>query len=431
MAKHKRLNKKETCQLKSFLYFLSRLPFEFYFVILAIIVILVLGLIFLIPPQKTEILNQTNETIIPKPIEPMYEISTQLAQENIIIKINRTQGNIDEDIRAILTSKYRSKEIGNLTTINTSFVTLILPLPEKIGEREENYTLRLEVVSSNISERIGKKIYEEGLTLSPIVLELNSSWKIGDVVIIPQKVEYTLIFKSWKAREGYKLVIIEFKGINKGVRKSGVTIKGGELKTKKGYYYEPKSWSWMSFDLLPEEEGTNYLVYEILKNDEAVDVYLSTHSWSVYESDRILKLPSSIPNSPTLLCKGNARCYIANVTYIVDGDTLEVKYENKWNWVMTERIRLALVDAPEKGEPGYEEAKEFVSFLCPIGSEVVVDQDDLQLYDKYGRMLAVVYCKGKYNLNAALLYSGLAKLVRYYCDKSEFGKEEWAVKFGC
>jgi endonuclease YncB( thermonuclease family) len=413
------MNKKET-----------RLPSEFYFVILAIIVIIVVGLIFLIPPQKTEILNQTNETIIHKPIEPMYEISTQLSKENIIIKINRTQGNIDEDIRAILISKYGSRDIGDLITINTSFVTLILPLPEKIGEREEYYTIRLEVVGSNISERIGKKIYEESLKLSPIALELNSSWRLGDVVIIPQKVEYTLIFKSWKARDGYKLVIIEFKGINKGVRKSYVTIEGGELKTKKGYYYKPER-SWISFDLLPEEEDTNYLVYQVLKNDEAVDVYLSTSSWSVYKSDRILKLPSNIPNSPTLLCKGNARCYIGNVTYIVDGDTLEVKYENEWNWVTTEKVRLALVDTPEKGEPGYEEAKEFVSFLCPVGTEVVIDQDDLQRYDKYGRMLAVVYCKGKYNLNAELLYSGLAKLVKYYCDKSEFGKEEWAVKFGC
>ena len=43
-------------------------------------------------------------------------------------------------------------------------------------------------------------------------------------------------------------------------------------------------------------------------------------------------------------CKGTAACFSDTVTYIVDGDTLDAG---------STRIRLALVNSPEVGEPGY------------------------------------------------------------------------------
>ena len=43
------------------------------------------------------------------------------------------------------------------------------------------------------------------------------------------------------------------------------------------------------------------------------------------------------------------------VTYVVDGDTLDI------NGI---RIRLALVNTPEEGQPGFDSAKKFVEDLC-------------------------------------------------------------------
>ena len=106
------------------------------------------------------------------------------------------------------------------------------------------------------------------------------------------------------------------------------------------------------------------------------------------------------------------------MNYIVDGDTLDVG---------STRIRLALVNSPEVGEPGYSEAKNFTAQTCPVGSQVLVDEDDGQTGGSYGRMIAVVYCGGV-NLNAALLSSGNAVLVSYYCSVSEFANESWT---GC
>src|SRR2546426_10124042 len=117
-------------------------------------------------------------------------------------------------------------------------------------------------------------------------------------------------------------------------------------------------------------------------------------------------------------CKGTAACFTDTVTYIVDGDTLDIG---------STRIRLALVNSPEVGEPGYTEAKQFTAQTCPVGSQALADEDDGQTGGSYGRMVAVVYC-GVVNLNAALLSSGNAALVTYYCSVSEFATEPWT---GC
>src|SRR2546428_11435206 len=117
-------------------------------------------------------------------------------------------------------------------------------------------------------------------------------------------------------------------------------------------------------------------------------------------------------------CRGPAACFTDSVTYIVDGDTLDVG---------STRIRLALVNSPEVGQPGYTEAKQFTAQTCPVGSSALVDEDDGQTGGSYGRMIAVVYC-GWQNLNAALLSSGNAVLVTYYCSVSEFADEPWT---GC
>src|SRR5205807_7209457 len=104
-------------------------------------------------------------------------------------------------------------------------------------------------------------------------------------------------------------------------------------------------------------------------------------------------------------CRGTAACFTDTVTYIVDGDTLDVG---------STRIRLTLVNSPEVGQPGYAEAKEFTNRTCPVGTQALVDEDDGQTGGSYGRMVALVYCQGT-NLNAELVRSGNAVLVPDFC----------------
>lgn len=121
--------------------------------------------------------------------------------------------------------------------------------------------------------------------------------------------------------------------------------------------------------------------------------------------------------APGGACRGTARCFTGTVTAIVDGDTLDVG---------DDRIRLALVNTPEVGEPGYQEAKEFTASLCPVGSQARVDEDDGQTGGSYGRIVGAVYCGGR-NLNAELVSAGHAVVFIGFCAVSEFADEAWAA----
>ena len=119
-------------------------------------------------------------------------------------------------------------------------------------------------------------------------------------------------------------------------------------------------------------------------------------------------------------CSGTAKCITGTVTEIIDGDTIKVDGQS---------IRFALVDAPELKRDGGA-ARYFIEELCPVGSTVIVDQDDSQLEDKYGRMLGVIYCNGL-NLNSESLDSGIGDLYSAFCDQSEFATHSWAIKHMC
>jgi len=150
----------------------------------------------------------------------------------------------------------------------------------------------------------------------------------------------------------------------------------------------------------------------------AVLLVLSGVLYSIWSITKPLGTPSVNQPGNAPQCKGTAACFTDAVTYIVDGDTLDVG---------STRIRLALVNSPEVGQSGYTEAKQFTAQTCPVGTQALVDEDDGQTGGSYGRMVAVVYCAGV-NLNAALLSSGNAVLVEYYCSVSEFASEPWT---GC
>ncbi len=128
-----------------------------------------------------------------------------------------------------------------------------------------------------------------------------------------------------------------------------------------------------------------------------------------------------IPSKPLQQICSDDNCITEKITKIVDGDTI---YTENY------KIRLSLTNTPEKDESGFSEATSFTASLCPVGSMVMVNQDDLQPYDKYGRLLGEVFCGDKL-LNSELLYNGLANILTKYCDTSEFAGEDWAKEFGC
>lgn len=70
-----------------------------------------------------------------------------------------------------------------------------------------------------------------------------------------------------------------------------------------------------------------------------------------------------------------------SVLEVIDGDTFKL-----WSG---EIVRLICVDTPEKGSLGYQEAKDFLSFLI-LNKEVRLESD-VDDKDNYGRLLRYVY----------------------------------------
>ena len=106
------------------------------------------------------------------------------------------------------------------------------------------------------------------------------------------------------------------------------------------------------------------------------------------------------------------------VNHVVDGDTLDIN---------DIRICLSLVDTPERGDPGFKEATQFVVKLC-LGENAEVDMDDGQRRGSFGREIGVVYCDGK-NLNEQLMENNLGIIDTRFCEKSEFSIEKWAKPY--
>ena len=80
------------------------------------------------------------------------------------------------------------------------------------------------------------------------------------------------------------------------------------------------------------------------------------------------------------------------VSEVVDGDTLKVKGGWKWDSKTGDTVRPTGYNTPEKGEPGYEEAKQKLKRLI-LNEKVEIK--NAQTIDDWGRLVADVYYKGE------------------------------------
>lgn len=93
-----------------------------------------------------------------------------------------------------------------------------------------------------------------------------------------------------------------------------------------------------------------------------------------------------------------------------DGDTIELLTPERRLYT----IRLAEIDAPEKGQPYGQKAKQALSDLC-FGKDVTGRK---VATDRYGRTVARIYAGGA-DVNAELVRAGAVWLyLRYLTDES-------------
>lgn len=116
--------------------------------------------------------------------------------------------------------------------------------------------------------------------------------------------------------------------------------------------------------------------------------------------------PTAVPTGDEVICH-----------YVQDGDTFKLP-DNKT------RVRLWGIDAPEKGQPYADVARDRLKELCE-GKSVQLEIKDT---DQYGRKVAIVWM-GKTNINLQLVREGLAWHYAYFApDANELADAQKAAR---
>jgi micrococcal nuclease len=160
---------------------------------------------------------------------------------------------------------------------------------------------------------------------------------------------------------------------------------------------------------------------ESIGGDTAVEKATGSSETAANPSQLLQETESDTSQHSSEDCSGTAGCFRGTVTKIIDGDTIHVDDQS---------VRFALVSAPNLEGYGGIDSRNFIQTICPVGSEVLVDEDDGHILDDHARMVGIVTCNDMI-LNEELLDANLGHLESRFCSSSEFANESWAIKHGC
>ncbi len=100
--------------------------------------------------------------------------------------------------------------------------------------------------------------------------------------------------------------------------------------------------------------------------------------------------------------------YHATVLRVVDGDTIDCLVDLGFDVKLSIRLRMAGIDAPERGTPGGTEATLWMCNKLSPRSEIIV-RTEKDRREKFGRFLAYVFLVGDvYSLNQQMIDGGIA-----------------------
>ncbi|MEO5345624.1 MAG: thermonuclease family protein [Magnetococcus sp. YQC-9] len=103
------------------------------------------------------------------------------------------------------------------------------------------------------------------------------------------------------------------------------------------------------------------------------------------------------------------------VLQVTDGDTLVVEHNGQ-----KEKLRVAEIDAPEHGQPFFEEAKAYATRLLDKQMVWIHEKER----DRYGRMVGWVSRKGLEDFGAEMVRSGLAWRHIHYSKSASLARLE-------
>jgi len=115
----------------------------------------------------------------------------------------------------------------------------------------------------------------------------------------------------------------------------------------------------------------------------------------------------------------HAASFTGKLVKVLDGDTVEVLHDGK-----AERIRLAQIDCPEKGQPFGQAAKQYVLDVAAL--KIVTVQ--VETVDRYSRTVGEVFLPSGLNLNKNIVGAGYAWQYKRYSKDPEYAELESEAK---
>ena len=97
--------------------------------------------------------------------------------------------------------------------------------------------------------------------------------------------------------------------------------------------------------------------------------------------------------------------YKAIVENVVDGDTVDLVIDLGFKISSRQRVRLARIDTPERGQPGYAAARDFVRDAV-FNKPVILKTEKISKWNYY---LAEITLEDGRNLSDTLVQAQLAK----------------------
>lgn len=101
----------------------------------------------------------------------------------------------------------------------------------------------------------------------------------------------------------------------------------------------------------------------------------------------------------------NMHTYKAIVDNVVDGDTIDVYIDLGFKIATKQRLRVAHIDTPERGQPNYKEAADAARSIL-LGKTVTIQTEKVS---KWGYYLAKITLESGDDYAGRLISMGLAK----------------------
>lgn len=169
------------------------------------------------------------------------------------------------------------------------YLRAMLGLPEKKEHIQEQTTKEItqeeqkeptKEATQDIEARLMKEPTQEAEEKpTQTAIKLGEVIRIDEFLITFDSVRITKTYnelKYWRytpeSKSGYKFVVVKVTGKNVGKQKSFISFSGDQIEVDAGYIYD-STYGGVAFDLLPEEEDSDELVFEILEKTIPVKLH--------------------------------------------------------------------------------------------------------------------------------------------------------------